>query len=82
MVLVKIIIRVIEKGYKDKYSGFRYGTDFILLDSLDPILAYNSIVNAMIKHNNGLWISKRNAMVFAGVVVFLLALAQTEESVE
>jgi len=74
----KLIIRVIEKGYTSQYSGFKYGMDFIELDTLDPNKAINLITDILIKHKNQLMITNRNAVLFALAVVFLLSNSSPE----
>ena len=46
----KPIVLVIEKGFEQKYSGFRFGHDYILFDSQDPTKAMDNIKILMLEH--------------------------------
>lgn len=46
----KPIILVIEEGFEKKYSGFRFGHDFVLLDPMNPSLAVEKINEIMLGH--------------------------------
>lgn len=46
----KPIILVIQQGFENKYSGFRFGHDYILLDPLNPTLTLDKIKDLMLTH--------------------------------
>lgn len=46
----KPMILVIQQGFEKKYSGFRFGHDYILLDPLNPTLTIDKIKNLMLNH--------------------------------
>lgn len=45
----KPIIRIIQKGLGNQYSGFKYGTDYIELDPDDPNKAQDLLAESMLK---------------------------------
>lgn len=75
----KPIIRVIQKGLNNQYSGFKFGTDFIELDPEDPTSAHEKLEREMLKLRSG-FISNRNAWIFATGILLLLLSSQTDES--
>lgn len=46
----KPIILVIQQGFEKKYSGFRFGHDYILLDPINPTLTLGKIKDLMLSH--------------------------------
>lgn len=50
----KPIVLVIEKGLEKKYSGFKFGHDYILFDPINPNLAVDKIKEIILDHWNKL----------------------------
>jgi len=63
----KPIILVIEKGFEQKYSGFRYGHDFVLLDPLNPTITVEKIKKIMLRHWDKLQIEENKLRQLAAV---------------
>jgi len=73
----KPIIRIIQKGLSNQYSGFKYGTDYIELDPDDPNKAQNLLSESMFKIKDRK-ITNRNAWLFAAGILILLISSDAE----
>ncbi len=74
----KPIIRIIEKGLSNQYSGFKYGTDYIELNPLDPSNTHNLLVNTLLLYKNKIK-TRKDAWLIAGAVLLLIALSNSED---
>lgn len=89
----KPTILLIEKGLEQKYSGFKYGHDFIFFDSMHPSMAIKKIKDIMLGHwsklqeeeNKRLALAEeeqaranRNALISLGILAGLLILGSSE----
>lgn len=73
----KPIIRIIQKGLGNQYSGFKYGTDYIELDPDDPNKAHDLLAESMLKIKDRK-LTNRNAWLFAAGIIILLISSDPE----
>ncbi len=78
----KPIIRIIQKGLSNQYSGFKYGADYIEWDPDEPSSAHELLKKSMMKIDNKIKLDNRNALIFAAAILFLLLSSEVESPEE
>ncbi len=69
----KPIIRIIQKGLSNQYSGFKYGTDYIELDPEDPNLAQDLLAESMLKIKDRRMTIRNAWIVAAGIMLLIIS---------
>ena len=78
----KPIIRIIQKGLGNQYSGFKYGADYIEWDPDEPSSAHELLKQSMMKIDNKIKLDNRNALIFVAAIFFLLLTSEVESTEE